>query len=77
MGLWHLLAHAMVSDGLNAPLKCAFQLDPVERALDIFCSLDVDNNGVVTEEEFVEGCLTDPNFLAVLQTFNCDFIWNT
>jgi hypothetical protein len=52
-------------------------LDPVERALDIFSSLDVDNDGVVTEEEFVEGCLTDPNCLAVLLTFNCDFIWNT
>jgi hypothetical protein len=53
------------------------QEDPVERALDIFHSLDVDSDGVVTEEEFVEGCLTDPNFLAVLQTFNCDFIWST
>ena len=63
---------------LTESLKTGFfQLDPVERALDIFSSLDVDNNGVVTEEEFVEGCLTDPNFLAVLQTFNCDFIWST
>ena len=53
------------------------QVDPIERALDIFHSLDIDSDGVVTEEEFVEGCLSDSNFLAVLQTFNCDFIWNT
>jgi len=50
-------------------------MDPKARAIELFESLDVDADGVLTEDEFVEGCLTDPNFLAVLQTFNCDFIW--
>lgn len=49
--------------------------DPVKRALEIFYDLDVNKDGVVTEEEFVEGCLTDPNFLFMLENFSCDFIW--
>ena len=51
------------------------KFDPVKRALEIFVDLDIDGNGVVTEEEFVEGCITDPNFLFMLEHFSCDFIW--
>lgn len=50
-------------------------VDPTDRAAELFHSLDVNSDGILTEEEFVEGCLSDPNFLAVLETFNCDFIW--
>ena len=41
--------------------------DPKHRVEAIFKKLDRDNNGTLSEDEFVEGCLNDPvlmNFLA-------------
>ena len=32
-------------------------------------------DGIVDEDEFVEGCLNDPNFLFMLEHFSCDFLW--
>lgn len=49
--------------------------DPRESARDLFFSLDVDRDGQLTEEEFVEGCMSDPGFLMMLETFSCDFLW--
>ena len=41
----------------------------------IFGDLDANNDGIVDEDEFVEGCLADPNFLFMLEHFSCDFLW--
>ena len=37
----------------------------VERAMKIFATLDIDNDGDVTEEEFVQGCLKDEELVIV------------
>ena len=39
------------------------------------CVLDVNGDGTVTEDEFVDGCLSDDNFLYMLENFTCDFLW--
>jgi Ca2+-binding EF-hand superfamily protein len=49
--------------------------DPKQSAREIFKSLDVNRDGHLTEDEFVEGCLSDPLFLMMLETFSCDFMW--
>ena len=46
-----------------------------KRARELFDALDDDGNGVLTEEEFVEGCLSDEAFVTLLEDFNGDFIW--
>ena len=50
-------------------------IDPVQSAQIIFMALDKDSDGILTEDEFVEGCLADPMFLLMLETFSCDFLW--
>ena len=49
--------------------------NPAARARVIFGDLDANNDGIVDEDEFVEGCLADPNFLFMLEHFSCDFLW--
>ena len=51
------------------------KFDPVARAEEIFKSLDVNGDGSVDEDEFVSGCLSDDNFLFMLEHFSCDFLW--
>ena len=51
------------------------EIDPKQSAQIIFMALDKDGDGVLTEEEFVEGCLSDPMFLSMLETFSCEFLW--
>ena len=46
-----------------------------ENARAIFKMLDVNRDGTLDEEEFVDGCLADEMFLQMLLTFNCDFLW--
>ena len=46
-----------------------------ENARAIFKMLDVNRDGALDEEEFVDGCLADEMFLQMLLTFNCDFLW--
>ena len=46
-----------------------------KRARELFEALDDDGNGSLTEEEFVEGCMTDDAFVTLLRDFNGDFIW--
>ena len=47
-----------------------------KRARELFEALDEDGNGSLTEDEFVEGCMTDEAFVQLLRDFNGDFIWN-
>ena len=51
------------------------KFDPVARAEEIFKDLDVNGDGSVDEDEFVTGCLSDENFLFMLENFTCDFLW--
>ena len=44
-------------------------------ALAFFVEMDTNEDGEITEEEFVEGCLSDPMFVQMLTTFSCDFMW--
>ena len=48
-----------------------------KRAKELFDALDDDGNGFLTEEEFVEGCLTDEAFVKLLSDFNGDFIFES
>lgn len=40
--------------------------DPKERVVAIFNKLDANNNGYLTEEEFVVGCQNDPILMSLL-----------
>lgn len=40
--------------------------DPKERVAAIFAKLDSNNNGYLTEDEFVEGCKNDPILMSLL-----------
>ena len=51
------------------------KFDPKENARATFRYMDVNSDGQLSEDEFVEGCLGDPMFLMMLETFNCDFLW--
>ncbi len=51
------------------------EFDPRESARTTFRFLDVNRDGMLSEDEFVEGCLSDPMFMVMLETFNCDFLW--
>ena len=51
------------------------KFDPVARAEEIFKDLDVNGDGTVDEDEFVSGCLSDDNFLFMLEHFSCEFLW--
>ena len=46
-----------------------------QRARQLFDALDEDGNGLLTEEEFVNGCLSDKIFIKVLEEFSGEFIW--
>ena len=48
-----------------------------QRARQLFDALDDDGNGFLTEEEFVQGCLSDKVFVKVLEDFSGEFIWGT
>lgn len=51
------------------------EFDPRENARATFRFLDINRDGMLSEDEFVDGCLADPMFLVMLETFNCDFLW--
>ena len=42
---------------------------------EIFNAFDVNNDGIVTEEEFINGCLSDHTFIKVMDDMSLDFIW--
>ena len=47
----------------------------VERAMAIFSTLDINNDGDVTEEEFVRGCLEVANIFRTLRTILFRYCW--
>ena len=47
----------------------------VERAMAIFSTLDINNDGDVTEEEFVRGCLEVANIFRKLRTILFRYCW--
>ena len=60
---------------LKDPDRDCTNFDPVARAQELFEALDVDGDGVVTEEEFINGCLKDQAFIMLLEKFSGDTIW--
>ena len=44
----------------------------VERAEVVFGNLDINGDGDITEEEFVQGCLKDEDMVRMLQDSQCD-----
>ena len=48
---------------------------PAERARELFESLDFDGDGVVTEGEFISGCMRDDAFVMLLQKFSGEEVW--
>ena len=59
------------------PDRDCTNFDPIERARDLFAALDVDGDGVVTETEFITGCLKDEAFILMLENFSSDNIWGS
>lgn len=51
------------------------KFDPKVRARQMFLELDLDGDGIINEDEFVEGFLQDPALLDLMENFSCDFIW--
>ena len=43
------------------------QDDPKKRAHKIFAEIDVNNDGELTEEEFLRGCLRDEELMVLLE----------
>ena len=69
------IAEAAEQERLNNIDEEGEKFDPVARAEEIFKDLDVNGDGSVDEDEFVTGCLSDENFLFMLENFTCDFLW--
>ena len=42
----------------------------------VFSRLDNNRDGVLTREEFIEGCLQDPEILRSLENFQLNILWN-
>ena len=53
------------------------KFDPVKRAKEIFNALDLNNDGAITEDEFVAGCKSDSCFMKVIDEMSLDFLWST
>ena len=51
------------------------EFDPRENARMTFKFLDVNRDGQLSEDEFVDGCLADPMMMMMLESFKCDFLW--
>ena len=60
---------------MRDPDRDCSNFDPVERARELFEALDVDGDGVVTEEEFIRGCMRDDVFVLLLQKFSGEEVW--
>ena len=50
------------------------KFDPVKRAKEIFNALDLNNDGAITEDEFVLGCKSDSCFMKVIDEMSLDFL---
>ena len=60
---------------MKDPDRDCSNFDPLQRAQELFEALDVDGDGTVTEDEFVNGCLKDEVFVMLLDKFSGDNIW--
>ena len=58
----------------NPDRDCS-HFDPAERARELFEALDVNGDGAVTEDEFIQGCMKDDVFVMMLEKFSGDNIW--
>ena len=67
-------ALGLASESKDPDRDCT-NFDPIERARDLFSALDVDGDGVVTETEFISGCLKDEAFILMLERFGSEDIW--
>ena len=68
------LVKAIVDEASHPSRDCK-KFDPVKRAKEIFNALDANNDGVVTETEFINGCLSDEIFVKVMDDLCLDFLW--
>ena len=64
-----------IVDEASHPSRDCKKFDPVKRAKEIFNALDANNDGVVTETEFINGCLSDEIFVKVMDDLCLDFLW--
>ncbi|XP_023341119.1 uncharacterized protein LOC111711100 [Eurytemora carolleeae] len=65
----------LVAKELADPERDCKRFDPGKRARELFNALDDDGNGFLTEDEFINGCMSDDAFVKVLDDFCGDFIW--
>ena len=56
-------------------LSLAWEMRDPDRDCSNFEALDVDGDGVVTEEEFIRGCMRDDVFFMLLQKFSGEEVW--
>ena len=45
---------------------------PTDRTRDIFKKMDINNDGVLTKEEFIKGCMNDETLYKLLACNNAD-----
>ena len=64
-----------IVDEASQPSRDCKKFDPVKRAKEIFNALDANGDGVVTETEFISGCLSDEMFVKVMDDLCLDFLW--
>ena len=64
-----------IAEELSNPSRDCRKFDPNKRAHEIFAALDSDNNGFISETEFIKGCTSDEIFVKLLMEFSGDFIW--
>ena len=64
-----------IVDEASQPARDCKKFDPVKRAKEIFFALDANGDGVVTETEFISGCLSDEVFVKVMDDLCLDFLW--
>ena len=41
----------------------------------MFKFFDINKDGQLSEDEFVDGCLGDAMMMCMLESFKCDFLW--
>ena len=71
----NILHASTIAQELSNPARDLRKFDPNKRAHELFAALDSDNNGFITENEFIKGCTSDETFVKLLTEFSGDFIW--
>ena len=64
-----------IVDEASQPARDCKKFDPVKRAKEIFIALDANQDGAVTETEFINGCLSDEVFVKVMDDLCLDSLW--